>query len=205
MISNLKIGQVLPLANYRPISLLPICGKMFERPLNDEMFNFLITSHLISTIQSGFKPGHSCINQLLSITHGIYASLDEGYEVRGVFLDMSKVFYKVWHEGLIFKLEQNGIPGKLLRLIKDFLCNRKQRVVLNGQCSSWVDVQAGVPQASILGPLHFKIYINDLTDNLVSNPKLFADNTLFSTVTDPNVTANQINNGLHSISTLIMN
>ena len=122
--------------------------------------------------------------------------------MRGVFLDISKAFDKVWHESLIFKLEQNGISGKLLRLIKDFLSNRKQRVVLNGQCSSWMDVQAGVPQGSILGPLLFLIYINDLPDNLVSNPMLFADDTsLFSTVTDPNVTANQINNDLHNIST----
>ena len=128
------------LANYRPISLLPICGKIFERLLYNEMLHFFITNHLISMNQSGFKPGDSCINQLLSITHGIYASLDEGYEVRGVFLDISKAFDKVWHEGLIFKLEQNGISGKLLRLIKDFLSNRKQRVVLNGQCSSWMDV-----------------------------------------------------------------
>ena len=69
------------LANYRPISLLPICGKIFERLLYNKMFNFFITNHLISTNQSGFKPGDSCINQLLSITHGIHASLDEGYEV----------------------------------------------------------------------------------------------------------------------------
>ena len=117
------------------------------------------------------------------------------------FLDISKTFDKVWHEGLIFKLELNGISGKLLRLIKDFLSDRKQRVVLNGQCFSWMDVQAGVPQGSILGPLLFLIYINDLPDNLTSNPKLFADDTsLFSTVTDPNVTANQINNDLRSIS-----
>ena len=163
---------------------------------------FFITNHLISTNQSGFKPGDSCINQLLSITHGIHASLDEGYEVWGVFLDISKAFDKVWHPGLIFKLEQNGISGKLLRLIKDFLSNRKQRVVLNGQCFSWMDVQAGVHQGSILGPLLFLIYIDDVPDNLVSNPKLFADDTsLFSTVTDPNVTANQINNDLHNIST----
>ena len=87
-------------------------------------------------------------------------------------------------------------------LIKDFLSNRKQRVVLNGQCSSWMDVQAGVPQGSIVGPLLLLIYINDLSDNLVSNPKLFADDTsLFSKVTYPNVTANQINNDLHNIST----
>ena len=69
------------LANYRPISLLPICGKIFERLLYNEMFNFFITNHLISTNQSGFKPGDSCINQLLSFTHGIYASFNEGYEV----------------------------------------------------------------------------------------------------------------------------
>ena len=163
------------------------------------MFNFYITNHLISTNQSGFKPGDSCINQLLSIT---YASLVEGYEVRGVFLDLSKTFDKVWHEDLVFKLEQNGISGKLLRLIKNFLSNKKQRVVLNGQCSSWMDVQAGVPQGSILGPLLFLIYINNLLDNLVSNLKLFADDTsLFPTVTGPNVMANQINNDLHNIST----
>ena len=77
------------------------------------------------------------------------------YEVRGVFLDISKAFDKVCHEGLIFKLERNGISGKLSRLIKDFLSNRKQRVDLNRQCSSSMDVQAGVPQGSILGPLFF--------------------------------------------------
>ena len=111
-------------------------------------------------------------------------------------------FDKVWHEGLIFKLEQNGISGKLLRLIKDLLSNRKERVVLNGKCSSWVDVQAGVPQGSILGPLLFWIYVDDLPDNLVLNSKLFADDTsLLSTLTDPNVTANRTNNDLHNIST----
>ena len=80
---------------------------------------------------------------------------DEGYEVRGVFLDISKAFDNVCREGLIFKLEQNGISRKLLHLIKDFLSDRKQRAVLNGQCSSWMDVQAGVPQVSMLGPLPF--------------------------------------------------
>ena len=99
----------------------------------------------MSPNQSGFKPGDSCTNQLLSITHEIYKSFDNGFEVRGVFLDISKAFDKVWHKGLLYKLKQNGISGKLLSVIADFLSNRKQRVVLNGKSSSWTNVEAGVP------------------------------------------------------------
>ena len=88
-----------------------------------------------------------------------------------------KAFDRVWHEGLLFKLECIGISGNLLSLLKSFLSNRFQRVVLNGQCSSWPSVQAGVLQGSILGPLLFLIYINDLPGNLQSTVKLFADDT----------------------------
>ena len=167
--------------NYRPVSLLPIFGKIFERLIYKEMYAFFIENNLISQNQSCFKQGDSCINQLLSITHDIYQSLDQSYEVRGVFLDILKAFDKVWHKGLLYKLAQNGINGPLLKLLNDFLRGRKQRVVLNGQHSSWSDILAGVPQGSILGPLLFLIYINDLSDDLKCNPKLFADDTsLFS-------------------------
>ena len=183
--------------NYRPISLLPMCGKIFERILYNSLFNFLNQNDLISPAQSGFKPGDSCINQLLSITHEIYHSMDEGYEIRGVFLDISKAFDKVWHEGLVFKLKQNGISGNIF---EDFLRNRKQRVALNGQTSNWKNIHAGVPQGSILGPLLFLIYINDLAENLSSNPKLFADDTsLFSVLRDLNTSANEINDDLKKI------
>ena len=149
------------------------------------MFEFFIRNDLISQNQSGFKPGDSCINQLLAITHEIYKSFDACLDVRAVFLDISKAFDKVWHQGLLYKLKQNGISGNLLETLTDFLKDRKQRAVLNGQNSSWENIEAGVPQGSILGPLLFLIYINDLPDNLSTNVKLFADDTsLFSVVHD---------------------
>ena len=120
------------------------------------MLNFF-SENLISPKQSGFRPADSCINQLLSIIHEILSALDIGLEVRGLFLDVLKAFDKVWHAGLIYKLRQNCICGDLTNILNDLLTNRKQRVVLNGQCSSWVDIRAGVPQGSIHGSLLFLI------------------------------------------------
>ena len=171
-------GNKQTLENYRPVSLLPICGKIFERLIYNSLFEFFIANELISSNQSGFKRGDSCINQLLSITHEIYKSFDDGYEVRGVFLDISKAFDEVWNNGLIYKVKQNGVSGNLLNLIIDFLDARKQRIVLNGH-------------------LFFLIFINDLSDNLVSNPKLFADDTsLFSVVQDITLSAKNLNDDL---------
>ena len=131
----------------------------------------------------------------------IYKSFDEGFEVRGVFLDISKAFDRVWHDGLIFKLQENGVSGKLLLLLKDFLKSRKQRGVLNGQHSSRKDVTAGAPQGSILGPLLFLVYINDLPNGLKSNPKLFADDTsMFSVIHDVNSSQIDLNEGLDKIN-----
>ena len=101
----------------------------------NEMFEFFVENKLISSSQSDFKPSDSCINQLLSITHEIYSSFDEGLEVRSVLLDISKAFDKVWHDDIFFKLTRNGISENLLNLLHDFLNERKQRVVLNGQFS----------------------------------------------------------------------
>ena len=131
-----KKGDKQTLENYRPVSLLPICGKILERLMFNEMFNFFIENKLISSNQSGFKPGDSCINQLLSITHEIYESFDVGLEVRSVFLDISKAFDKVWHDGIIYKLTQNGILGNLLNLLENILKERKQHIDLNGQVST---------------------------------------------------------------------
>ena len=131
--------------------------------------------------QSGFKQDDSCIYHLLSIMHEMYQSFDNGFKVRGIFLYISKAFDKFSHKSLIFKLKQNGVTGDLLNILTDFLKERKQRAVLNGQHSKWPNIFAGVPQGSILQPLLFLIYINGLSDNLNSNPKLFAEDApLFS-------------------------
>ena len=149
------------------------------------MFEFFIRNDLISQNQSDFKPGDSCINQLLAITHEIYKSFNACLDVRAVFLDISKAFDKVWHQVLLQKLKHNGILGNLLETLTIFLKDQKQRVVLNGQTYSLANVEAGVSQGSILGSLLFLIYINNLPDNLSINVKLFADDTsLFSVVHD---------------------
>ena len=100
--------------------------------LYNETFSFLIKSGLVSQNQSGFKPGDSCINQLLSIIHEIYKSFYDGWEVKGVFLDISKAFDKFWYQSVLCKLKQNGISGNLLKIMEDVLANWYQRVVLNG-------------------------------------------------------------------------
>ena len=126
---------------------------------------------------------HSSISQLLSIVYDIKSSFDcdPTQDVRGIFLDISKTFDKVWHEGLLFKLKRYGVKGELLNLLRNYLNERNQSVVLNGQISSWELIKSGVPQGSVLSPLLFLIYINDLPDNIQSTCKMFADETsLFS-------------------------
>ena len=190
------------LSNYRPISLLPICNKIFERIIFKQIYNHLISENLITENQSGFRPGDSTTNQLLYLVHVIQSSFDhkKSLEVRHVFLDMSKAFDKVWHEGLLFKLKQNGISGPLLTMLTSYLKDRKQRVVLNGHASNWEVIESGVPQGSVLGPLLFLIYINDLENGIKSKIIFFADDTsLFSIVNDPILSANELNHDLHLI------
>ena len=143
------------------------------------------------------------MHQLISVVHEIYNAFDANpsLEVRGVFLDISKAFDRVWYKDLLYKPKCMGINGNILKLVKSFLSNRYQRVVHNGQASSWADVKAGVPQGSILGPLFFLIYINDLSENLKSTVKLFADDTsIFHVVKDLNTSAEILNHDLTRIS-----
>ena len=189
------------LRNYWPVSLVPVCGKILEKLISDKMFQFFINNKLIATNQSGFQPIDSCINQLLSITHNIYKSFDEGFEVSGVFHDTSKAFDMVLHEGIIFKLKKSSISRNLLEILAEFLKYKKQKVVLNGQVSNWADVTTRVPYGFILGPLLSLIYVNDLATSFSSIARLFADETsLFSVAHDVNTSANELNSELAKIN-----
>ena len=124
--------------SYRPINLLTIFSKSFERLGFNALFNFFLQNKLFTPCQSSFIPGDSCVSQILSITDEIYQSFDchPPIDIRGTFFGISKAFDKVWHKGLIFKLKTYGIDAKLLKLLENYLTDRQQRVVLNGQTSS---------------------------------------------------------------------
>lgn len=115
---------------------------------------------LVNPLQSGFRPGDSTVNQLLYLVHKTYEALEHGKEVRMIYLDISKAFDRVWHDGLLLKLKSIGIRDPLLAWFKSYLSDRKQRVIIDGQSSEWTSVKAEVPQGSVLGPLLFLIYIN---------------------------------------------
>ena len=188
-------------SNYRPISLLPILSKIFEKIIFESLYSYFIKNNLLVNCQSDFIKGDSCVSQLLSITHTIHKNLDvnPSLDTKGIFLDMSKAFDKVCHEGLIYKLRSYGVQSKLRDLLKDYLSNRKQTVIINGASSSWRPIKSGVPQGSVLGPLLFLVFINDLPEHLMCNPKLFADVSLNAIMYDEKYSAENIEHDLKLI------
>ena len=158
---------------------------------------FFNDNQVITCLQSGFVPGDSTVNQLVDIYNIFCKALDEGMEVRAVFLDISKAFDRVWHKGLLFNLKQAGINATLFQWLSNYLSDKQQRVLIPGGNSSWLPVEAGVPLRSILGPLLFLIYINDIVVDINSSVRLFADDTSLCLIVDnPAEAARCINSDL---------
>ena len=188
--------------NYRPISLLSCVGKVLEKCIQKRIFRFLEDNHIINPCQSGFVPGDSTVYQLLSIYDDFCKSLDNHISTQAIFFDISKAFDRVWHQGLLHKLQAIGIQGALHNWFTDYLKDRSQAVVIKGHKSNFINITAGVPQGSVLGPLLFLIYINDLTYNIDSTIKLFADDTsMYLSLNDNRIRTQTLNSDLSKIHT----
>jgi len=172
-----KKGKKSSPSNYRPVSLTVNLCKIFESIMRDSIIEHLEKHKLISGSQHGFVRNRSCLTNLLSFMEEITKYLDSGYPVDILYLDFQKAFDKVPHCRLVSKLAAHGISGDVLKWIENWLRGRKQRVVLGGQASEWSDILSGVPQGSVLGPILFVLYINDIDDTINSKILKFADDT----------------------------
>ena len=185
--TQMKVAKVLPLFkagnssdvnNYRPISILPAFSKIFEKLVAKRLRKFLESKNILSDTQFGFRPGYSTELALTSLKNSVCKSIDEGLYTCGICLDLSKAFDTVNHNILLSKLEKYGIRSKPLCWFKSYLSNRKQFVELNSCKSRFETIKYGVPQGSVLGPLLFLLYINDLSkSSSLLNFLSFADDT----------------------------
>jgi hypothetical protein len=164
-------------ANYRPISLTSQVCKVLESIIKDHIYNHLCKYSIVRQSQHGFIKNRSCLSNLLNYMEYVQNNVDANIPVDVIYLDFQKAFDKVSHKLLGFKLNECGIRGPLLMWIENWLADREQRVVLNGFSSEWLSVDSGVPQGSVLGPILFVIYINDIDQNIDSNLLKFADDT----------------------------
>ena len=185
-----KIARIAPIykdgkrdnrSNYRPISVLPVVARLFEKLVYDQFYNFLVSSRLLYSQQSGFRMSHSVLTCLLKCTNDWYLNIENGTYTSVTFIHLKKAFDTVNHEILIKKLQLYGAAGKELRWFQSYLSNRKQCCKVNGKLSDLGEVTCGVPQGSCLSPLLFIIYINDLHLSIKhSKVNMYADDTSLS-------------------------
>jgi hypothetical protein len=172
-----KKGNKSLVSNYRPVSLTSVVCKIMEKLVRSRILNRMKSQNLFTKRQYGFISGRSTSLQLLEVLDKWTEALDNGHYVDCIYMDFQKAFDKVPHNRLLEKIKSYGIVGPTLNWIKDFLKNRTQKVMVNGAGSEWENVTSGIPQGSVLGPILFVIYINDLPDTVESDSYLFADDT----------------------------
>lgn len=172
-----KKGSRADVGNYRPVSLTAIPCKVFEKLIRNALLQHMFENDFISEFQHGFVRGRSCTTQLLQVMDKWTEILDQGGSVDSIYLDFAKAFDSVPHKRLLLKLEGYGVGGRVLGWIKDFLMGRRQRVMIAGEASRWAEVVSGVPQGSVLGPVLFVCYINDMPETISSMIYMYADDT----------------------------
>ena len=189
--------------NYRPISILPIISKIFERSVFNQLYNFLNENSLLSKYQFGFRPKNSTLSALIQMCDAWHASMDCGDVSAVVFLDIRKAFDSISHNILLRKMEEQfGVSNVELKWFASYISNREQTCFVNGTMSTSKKIVCGVPQGSILGPLLFLLYINDLPDSLHdTTPCLYADDTqIFASAKDSEELTSNLNNDLNNIN-----
>ena len=194
-----KKGDRSLASNYRPVSLTSICCKIMEHILFKHIIQHLQTNNVLSDAQHGFQRRRSTETQLLLCIHDFVTGIDNCHQTDAILLDFSKAFDVVPHRRLLHKLEHYGIRGNLHNWISHFLRNRTQRVVIEGHSSSVVPVSSGVPQGSVLGPLLFLVYINDLPTVVSSTSRLFADDSLVYRITNTVKEQQHLQNDLNKL------